>query len=79
MTLEASLAVPIFIFFRANIMSLVNVFNTYSEKLSEAQQSAKVQSYMCCGITEASADTTEVSTVPLAPEAPEAEGVEAPE
>lgn len=68
MTLEASLAVPIFIFFMANIMSLVNVFNTYSEKLSEAQQSAKVQSYMCCGITEAGADTvSSVKSVPIKP------------
>jgi len=57
MTVEAALAIPIFIFFMANLLSLINAFNLYGVKLSKAQQSAKTQSYMCCDMNDMGADT----------------------
>lgn len=61
MTVEASLAIPLFIFFMINLFSLVNVFNRYSEGLGKAQQIAKAQSYMCCNVDDAGADTVSSS------------------
>lgn len=47
-TVEAAIAIPIFLFFVANLISLINIFNTYGEKLSQSQQIARSQAYMCC-------------------------------
>ena len=68
MTVEAALALPVFIFFMVNILSLISVFDLYSVKLSRAQQNARAGSYMCCSLTDAGADTvTMVEYVPIRP------------
>lgn len=46
-TVEAALAIPIFIFFMVNLISIINIFNRYGEKLSQAQQIVRLESYMC--------------------------------
>lgn len=49
-TVEAAIAIPIFIFFMANLISIINIFNLYSEKLSKAQQIARAEAYMSCDV-----------------------------
>ncbi len=68
MTVEASIAIPLFIFFMINLMSLVNVFNLYGTELSKLQQSARTASYMQCNTEDIGADTvTFFKFVPIKP------------
>lgn len=63
-SVEAALAVPLFLFFMINMISIISIFSEYSMQVSKVQQEARSLSFMCNDISDAGSDTvTSMRTV----------------
>lgn len=56
-SVEAALAIPLFIFFMVNIIYIINILGFYSSGIAEVQQEARSLSFVCNDINEYGNDT----------------------